>query len=257
MYPVYVVHQGAKLSIANKRLQVEQNGETLLAAPLGQISEVVIFGNVGLTTPAIGALLAEAKDVVFLSEDGRFKGRLVGELTPHVPLRRAQYRRMDEADFGLRLAQGVVAAKLAHQRTLLQRHNRELGNAEIISAIARLGEAVSTVERRTTVGLADRPRRRGHRGLLQRLPPAVRRRMEVRAASPATAARSGQRAAQPGLHPAGQHGARRGAGGRAGPLRRLPARIRLQPAQPGAGPAGRVPAGGGRHRALGLPRRPR
>jgi CRISPR-associated protein Cas1 len=151
MYPVYVVHQGAKLSIANKRLQVEQNGETLLAAPLGQISEVVIFGNVGLTTPAIGALLAEAKDVVFLSEDGRFKGRLVGELTPHVPLRRAQYRRMDEADFGLRLAQGVVAAKLAHQRTLLQRHNRELGNAEIISAIARLGEAVSTVERRTTV----------------------------------------------------------------------------------------------------------
>lgn len=151
MYPVYVVHQGAKLSISNKRLQVEQNGETLLAAPLGQISEVVIFGNVGLTTPAIGALLAEAKDVVFLSEDGRFKGRLVGELTPHVPLRRAQYRRMDEADFGLRLAQGIVAAKLAHQRTLLQRHNRELADAEIVSAIARLGEAVSTVERRTAV----------------------------------------------------------------------------------------------------------
>ncbi|MEI2693370.1 MAG: CRISPR-associated endonuclease Cas1 [Anaerolineae bacterium] len=119
MYPVYVIQQGARLSIANKRLQVEQNGETLLAAPLGQVSEVVIFGNVGLTTPAIGALLLEGKDVVFLSEDGRFKGRLVGELTPHVPLRRAQYRRMDEADFGLRLAQGIVAAKLAHQRTLL------------------------------------------------------------------------------------------------------------------------------------------
>lgn len=151
MYPVYVIQQGARLSIANKRLQVEQNGETLLAAPLGQVSEVVIFGNVGLTTPAIGALLLEGKDVVFLSEDGRFKGRLVGELTPHVPLRRAQYRRMDEADFSLRLAQGIVAAKLAHQRTLLQRHNRELGDTEITSAIARLGEAVGTVERRTTV----------------------------------------------------------------------------------------------------------
>ncbi len=151
MYPIYVIQQGAKLSIANQRVQVEQNGETLLAAPLGQISEVVIFGNVGLTTPAIGLLLLEGKDVVFLSEDGRFKGRLVGEVTPHVPVRRAQYRRMDEADFGLRLAQGIVAAKLAHQRTLLQRHNRELGDAEIVSAIDRLGEAVRTVERRTTI----------------------------------------------------------------------------------------------------------
>lgn len=151
MYPIYVIQQGAKLSIANQRVQVEQNGETLLAAPLGQISEVVIFGNVGLTTPAIGLLLMEGKDVVFLSEDGRFKGRLVGEVTPHVPVRRAQYRRMDEADFGLRLAQGIVAAKLAHQRTLLQRHNRELGDAEIVSAIDRLGEAVQTVERRTTI----------------------------------------------------------------------------------------------------------
>jgi CRISPR-associated protein Cas1 len=151
MYPVYVIHQGAKLSIANKRLQVEKNGETLLAAPLGQVSEVVIFGNVGLTTPAIGALLTEGKDVVFLSEDGRFKGRLVGEVTPHVPVRRAQYRRMDDVDFGLRLAQGIVAAKLSHQRTLLQRHNRELGDTEIASAIERLGEAVKTVERRTTI----------------------------------------------------------------------------------------------------------
>ncbi len=159
MYPVYVIQQGAKLSIANKRVQVEQNGETLLAAPLGQVSEVVIFGNVGLTTPAIGTLLLEGKDVVFLSEDGRFKGRLVGELTPHVPLRRAQYRRMDEPDFGLRLAQGIVAAKLAHQRTLLQRHNRELGDAEIISAIERLGEAVKTVDRRTTIASLN-----GHEG---------------------------------------------------------------------------------------------
>ena len=159
MYPVYIIQQGAKVSIANKRVQVEQDGETLLAAPLGQVSEVVIFGNVGLTTPAIGTLLLEGKDVVFLSEDGRFIGRLVGVVTPHVPLRRAQYRRMVDPDFGLRLAQGIVAAKLAHQRTLLQRHNRELGDAEIVSSIDRLGEAVRTVDRRTTIASLN-----GHEG---------------------------------------------------------------------------------------------
>ena len=151
MYPVYVIQQGAKLSISNKRLQVERDGETLLAVPMGQVSQVVIFGNIGLTTPAIGALLVEGKDVVFLSEDGRYKGHLVGEMTPHVPVRRAQYRRMDDTAFSLAMAQGIVAAKLSHQRTLLQRHNRDLQNPEIASAVDRLGEAVRTVDRRTSI----------------------------------------------------------------------------------------------------------
>lgn len=152
MYPVYVVQQGSRLSISGGRLQVELDGEALLKTPLGQVSQVVIFGNAGLTTPAIGVLLAEGKDVVFLTEDGRYKGQLVGELTPHVPVRRAQYRCMDDPVFSLALAQGIVAAKLAHQRTLLQRHNRETPSADIASAVDRLGEAVQTVERRSVIG---------------------------------------------------------------------------------------------------------
>lgn len=159
MYPIYLVQQGAKLSIHNGRLQVQQEEQTLLSTPLGQVSEVVIFGNVGLTTPAIGALLAAGKDVVFLTEDGQFKGRLVGEITPHVPLRRAQYRRMEDPTFVLRTAQGIVKAKLAHQRTLLQRHNRELGDPEVAAAIERLAEAIETVERRTTLSALT-----GHEG---------------------------------------------------------------------------------------------
>ena len=151
MYPVYVVQQGSRLSIAGGRLQIEADGEVVLNAPLGQVSQVVIFGNSGLTTPAIGTLLEEGKDVIFLTEGGRYKGQLVGELTPHVPIRRAQYRRMEQSDFGLVTAQGIVAAKLSHQRALLQRHNRDLGNLEIAAAVERLGEAVKTVDRRATL----------------------------------------------------------------------------------------------------------
>jgi len=53
MPPVYVVQQGAKLRIDNRRLQIEREGEVLLHVPLAQVSEVVLFGNIGLTTPAI------------------------------------------------------------------------------------------------------------------------------------------------------------------------------------------------------------
>lgn len=69
MPPLYVTQQNARLRIANRRLIVELDGETLLDTPLGHVSEVVLFGNVGLTTPAIGLLLNENIEVAFLKED--------------------------------------------------------------------------------------------------------------------------------------------------------------------------------------------
>ncbi len=92
MPPFYVVQQNAKLRIENRRLQAELEGEALVSMPLGQVDQVVIFGNVGLTTPAIDALLEQGVEVIFLSQRGEYRGRLIGSLTPHVPLRRAQKR---------------------------------------------------------------------------------------------------------------------------------------------------------------------
>ncbi len=159
MYPLYIVQQGAKINLEGGRLQVEANGQTLVRTPLGQVSEVVLFGNVGLTTPAIKTLLRESIPVVFLSEDGDFQGRLVGTVTPHVPVRRAQYRRLDQPAYALTTAQELVRAKLVHQRVLLQRHNRDRNDGVIVNAIGRLGEALEGVGRRTTLAAL-----RGHEG---------------------------------------------------------------------------------------------
>ena len=172
MPPLYVTQQGAKLRIENNRLVVEQESETLVTVPLGHVSEVVLFGNIGLTTPAIGALLNQNVDVVFLKQDGTFRGRLSGGITPHVPIRRAQYRRMDNPDFVLVMAKGFVDAKLNHQKALLQRHNRQRQNAEIAACIVQLNDALQNVPRKTQVssllgveGSASRAYFRGFRQL--------------------------------------------------------------------------------------------
>ena len=171
MPALYLVEQQTKIRIRNRRVQVERDlspdaqpqiencqspienrqSEILLSVPLAQVEQVVIFGNVGLTTPAIDAFLAQNTEVVFLSQRGEYRGRLVGSVTPHVPLRRAQYARSGEADFALQMAKGFVRAKLQHQRTLLQRHNRERGDAEIEASIASLAQALDEVERKTAI----------------------------------------------------------------------------------------------------------
>lgn len=157
MPALYLVQQNTKIRIRNRRLQVERDLETgespevLTSIPLGQVSQVVLFGNIGLTTPAIDALLAQDTEVVFLTQRGEYRGKLVGDLTPHVPLRRAQYRALEKPDFVLKMAQGFVRAKLQHQKALLLRNSREARPALVTEAAERLNQALETVERKTSL----------------------------------------------------------------------------------------------------------
>lgn len=160
MHPLYVVQQNSKLRIRNQRLQVEldadgeagpEEAEVLASLPLPQVSQVILFGNIGLTTPAIQTLITRDIEVVFLSEDGEYRGRLVGGMTPHVPLRRKQYERTSQADFCLGMAQGFVRAKLEHMQALLQRHNRELNSEKIEASIASLSQALAGLPQKTSL----------------------------------------------------------------------------------------------------------
>jgi CRISPR-associated protein Cas1 len=151
MYPFYVIHQNAKLRLKNKRLIVEKNAEVLASTPLGHVSEIILYGNIGLTTPLIGTLLRRGIDVIFLKRDGSYKGRLSGGLTPHVPLRKSQYRALDNPEFKLQMAKLFVRAKMRHQRALLQRHNKVKKDPVIISSIARINEGLKNLMQKTAL----------------------------------------------------------------------------------------------------------
>lgn len=155
MPPLYLVQQNTKIRIRNRRVQVEDESvdppEVLASIPLAQVEQVVLFGNVGLTTPAIEAFLEQNSEVIFLSQRGEYRGRLVGRLTPHVPLRREQYARTGESAFVLEMAKCFVVAKLSHQRALLLRHNREHADSEIESVIGQMRISIESVSHKTAL----------------------------------------------------------------------------------------------------------
>ncbi len=171
MPPLYLVQQNTKIRIRNRRLQVERDlspdavpegevvetwpgvkSEALLSVPLGQVSQVVLFGNIGLTTPAIDALLNQQSEVIFLTQRGEYRGRLVGPITPHVPLRRAQYAALDAPNLCLGLAKAFVKAKLEHQRALLLRNSREDRPAEVTASAGRLNQALGELPNKMALG---------------------------------------------------------------------------------------------------------
>ena len=150
---VHLTTQGAKASLDNGRLVVTPPEGAPRRLPLAQVAFLIVWGNVTLTTPLMGALLDRGIEVVFLTRHGRFRGRLHGHDTPHVILRRAQYAAQSKPQWVFRTAQGIVRAKLQHQRSLLQRYTRRRESVPpaVEQAIAHLQHALETAERKQTL----------------------------------------------------------------------------------------------------------
>ena len=63
--------------------------------------------------------------VCFLTEEGRFLARVEGPVSGNVLLRRAQYRRTDDARACGELVRSFVIGKLLNQRTVIRRALRD------------------------------------------------------------------------------------------------------------------------------------
>lgn len=76
MRVLHVVHQGAEIRLEGENLTVWAGRQRLGLARIPLLEAVVLHGGVHLTTAAASRLLAEGIDCVYLSQHGRFKGRL-------------------------------------------------------------------------------------------------------------------------------------------------------------------------------------
>ena len=93
--------------------------KVLTRLPVRETEQVVLCGNVQLTTQAAALLLQHEVDVVFLSFPGAYRGRLVKEGSRFARLRHAQLQLSGDDRRSLAVATEIVRAKLANQRNLL------------------------------------------------------------------------------------------------------------------------------------------
>lgn len=126
MTTLYVKEQGSLVRRTGERLVVTKEKEVLEDVPIIHIDQVVVMGNVQLTTPAVALLLQKDVDVVFLSSRGKFRGRLVTTGSRFAVLRHAQLRLLNDEAIVLATAKTIVDGKLLNQAALLRRKS---GNA--------------------------------------------------------------------------------------------------------------------------------
>ncbi len=76
MTTVYVREHGAVVRKQGEQLLVTQGQQITLKIPVAELTQLVLMGNVQLTTPAAVLLLRMEVDVVLMSYNGTFYGRL-------------------------------------------------------------------------------------------------------------------------------------------------------------------------------------
>jgi CRISPR-associated protein Cas1 len=121
MPTLYVIEPGARLEKEYGRLLVTLEDEIILRVPIQRVTQVVLVGSVGVTTPALHALLEVGIPLLLVRRSGALIGRLLPPTPANLPLRQAQYQRNDDPTFCLALAQAIVAGKIANQCVMANR----------------------------------------------------------------------------------------------------------------------------------------
>ena len=160
MTVLYVKDQGAVVRREIEQIKVtrpkdRQRPDAVLAnISVRELEQVVLCGNVQLTTQAAALLLQNEIDVVFLSLYGSYRGRLSRDGSKFARLRHQQLALTGDEHRSLGVAKHIVQAKLANQRLLLQRLEEQAtagalqgpaGNAG--DAARRLANAADGIER--------------------------------------------------------------------------------------------------------------
>jgi CRISPR-associated protein Cas1 len=151
MHALAVMEQGTRLHLEGELIVLKNGEQVVRRVRLGEIREVQLFDQVEISSAALAVLARRGVDVLWLSRQGYFRGRMVGPRSPQAALHLAQLRRSLDEAFAARVAAGIVAGKITHQRQVLLRAQRRLQDEALADALGRLRLLAEECERRPSL----------------------------------------------------------------------------------------------------------
>ena len=121
--PLYVQQPGARVGKNGDCLKVMDHDEVLAEARLVEVSHLVLFGAVQVSTQVVQELCRREIPISYLSSGGWFYGITTSLMHKNVELRRRQYAAATNPSLCLGLAARLVQAKIANCRTILRRNH--------------------------------------------------------------------------------------------------------------------------------------
>jgi CRISP-associated protein Cas1 len=144
MTTLYLVQQGTTLRKDHGRFLIQSKSPAdsaeALEVPIREVEQILVFGNVQITTAALSSCLEAQVPILFLSQTGQYKGHVWSAEQGSFAAELAQFSRFPDPALQLEMARAIVLGKLSNSRQLLLRLNRKR-NLELVAA------AIAGIER--------------------------------------------------------------------------------------------------------------
>ena len=122
---LYITNPDYYLSLGGETVTVLSDKKKIGKIPLHNLESIITCGYMGASPALMGKCAQEGISIIFLSRNGKFLARIVGEQYGNVILRKTQYRVSECEEESLKLAKCFIMSKLYNSRWILERAIRD------------------------------------------------------------------------------------------------------------------------------------
>jgi CRISP-associated protein Cas1 len=146
MAAIYLIEQGTSIYKDYQRFIIHVSEKPKLEVLIREVEQILVFGNIQLSTPVINACLQEQIAVLFMSQSGLYHGHLWSEESTNLDNQLIQIEKRNDEIFQLSVSKSIVFGKLMNSKQLLMRFNRKRKLVEIEKAIFGINQDIESLD---------------------------------------------------------------------------------------------------------------
>lgn len=144
-----ITEQGTRIVKSGYSLVVKRENQKILIYPLEQISQLVVLGRIEVSNSLLSYFMQRGIETVFLSQDGRFKGRIIGATSKNIAIRQAQFAIRRQPENTLVFSRRLIGAKIRNTAYAL----RKISHGVWEELRPRIRNALKSVEQAPTLDI--------------------------------------------------------------------------------------------------------
>lgn len=142
---LYLLTSESYLYRQNETIAVKVGGEDKVRIPSHTIESIICMGNSTISTPFIGFCGEKGISLSFVSDYGRFLGRITGPVHGNVLLRKKQFESLSDKQFCSEIVKYILTGKIANSKNMLLRSAREHNDEGQAQTLVKAAEKLSNI----------------------------------------------------------------------------------------------------------------
>ena len=122
---LYITSPDSYLSLDGENIVVQKEEKEAVRIPLHNLEGIVAFGYTGASPALMGACAKRNVPILFMTQNGRFLARVIGETRGNIILRKTQYRVSDSEFSAMDIAKCMILGKICNSKAVVDRALRD------------------------------------------------------------------------------------------------------------------------------------